>query len=140
MTDDVVYFELNNWFAGDDYPAEEPFISWMGNDLRLYFCNDDQMKAEKLCVKRDTLDMSANFCITAPRSWVEEHCPKLLTDYKQFVSEPEYEGDIPTSKNGYRFLEYCPENFGITWASGSESFWDNDCDDDEDDDDNAEWD
>ena len=26
---DIVYFELNNWFAGRDYPDAEPFLSWM---------------------------------------------------------------------------------------------------------------
>ena len=27
--DKVIYFELNNWMSGDDYPDAEPFISWM---------------------------------------------------------------------------------------------------------------
>ena len=26
---EVVYFELNNWFSGRDYPDAEPFLSWM---------------------------------------------------------------------------------------------------------------
>lgn len=30
---EVIYFELNNWFSGEHYPAEEPFTTWIGNDL-----------------------------------------------------------------------------------------------------------
>lgn len=26
---DIVYFEVNNWIQGRDYPDEEPFLSWM---------------------------------------------------------------------------------------------------------------
>jgi hypothetical protein len=25
----VVYFQLNNWMPGDDYPDVEPFNSWL---------------------------------------------------------------------------------------------------------------
>lgn len=42
--DDIICFELNNWFAGKDYPADEPFLSWMGNDLRLRFMDDDWVR------------------------------------------------------------------------------------------------
>lgn len=37
---DIVYFELNNWFRGRDYPNDEPFVSWMSNDLQLKFNNE----------------------------------------------------------------------------------------------------
>jgi hypothetical protein len=130
---EVVYFELNNWFAGQDYPDEEPFLSWMRNDLNQFFRDDDKMKKQKLCVKYDMLDMSQNFCITAPRSWVEENCPKLLTEFKKFVVVPEDVEDIPESKHGYRFLEYCEENFGVTYAKYPEAYWDDEDDEDDDD-------
>jgi hypothetical protein len=48
--EDVVYFELNNWFAGQDYPDCEPFLTWMGNDLQLRFRDEDWVKENKLCV------------------------------------------------------------------------------------------
>ena len=35
--EEVVYFEFNNWTPGEHYPFEEPFITWMGNDLDLSF-------------------------------------------------------------------------------------------------------
>lgn len=61
MKTDVVYFELNNWFADRDSPASEPFMSWMKND------------------------MSRNFLITASRVWAESECPELLSKYKEFL-------------------------------------------------------
>lgn len=29
MLDNIIYFEMNNWFAGRDYPDCEPFLTWM---------------------------------------------------------------------------------------------------------------
>ena len=34
IEEDVIHFQLNNWSLGKDYPDEEPFISWMGNNLK----------------------------------------------------------------------------------------------------------
>ena len=31
---EIVYFELNNWFSGRDYPNEEPFTTWCDDDLK----------------------------------------------------------------------------------------------------------
>ena len=39
--DKIIYFELNNWFCGSDYPNDEPFVSWMSNDLQLRLENED---------------------------------------------------------------------------------------------------
>lgn len=33
MNDIIYYFELNNWFPGRDYPDDEPFISWMNEEI-----------------------------------------------------------------------------------------------------------
>ena len=113
--DEVVYFELNNWFCGEDYPADEPFITWMDMWIDA-FCNKMWVEHNKLCVVMFPVDMSVNFLITAPKKWVEVRCPKLLTEHKRFLRypDPDEEGivysrlytDIP-------FLEYKPENFGI---------------------------
>ena len=32
--EEVVYFEVNNWFSGRDFPDCEPFLTWMR-----YKCN-----------------------------------------------------------------------------------------------------
>jgi len=111
----IIYFELNNWSPGKDYPAEEPFITWMGNDLRLKFNNENWVKENKLCVVAGLVDMSINFCITATKDWVEENCPKLLTDYQDFQRYPDKWGDI-MGRFGHDFLEYSQENFGITFV------------------------
>ena len=46
--EDIVYFELNNWFSGRDFPSDEPFISWMSNDLKIPFRNENWVKEIKL--------------------------------------------------------------------------------------------
>ena len=104
--DDVIYFELNNWFAGKDYPAAEPFLSWMGNDLRLRFMDDDWVRENKLCVVAHHVDMSVNFCITATKEWVERNCPKLLTKYTEFVRKYDPESEEAYGRFGTHFLEY----------------------------------
>lgn len=107
-----VYFELNNWFPGDHYPDEEPFTKWIGNDLNIYFNNENWVKENKLCVVRSIIDMSMNFCITATKEWVEKNCPKLLTKHIKFLRYPDEDGDVYGQFDN-KFLEYSEENFGI---------------------------
>ena len=135
---DVVYFELNNWFAGEDYPNAEPFISWVRD---LCFSDNKWCKENKLVVSAGLIDMSANWCIVAPKEWVKQNCPDLLSDkedtykinkikivngeeqkktvecrapFKKFLRFPDSEedGDV-YGRFGWRFLEYTPENFGV---------------------------
>ncbi len=134
---EIVYFELNNWFSGRDYPNEEPFTTWCGNDLDLYFSNEDFVKENKLCVVETLVDMSVNWCITAPRAWVEKNCPKLLSNgftsttfitqgpggekeaeeifpYCQYLKFPDEDGDV-YGQFGTKFKEYSEENIGVTY-------------------------
>jgi hypothetical protein len=111
---DLVCFELNNWFAGRDYPDAEPFVSWLGNDLKLKFLNDDWVRKNKLCVSVNNIDMSVQFRIVAPRKWVEDNCPELLTKYKKFiVTENEY-GDF-IDRFCISFPDYENYNIGVHW-------------------------
>ncbi len=110
---EVVYFELNNWMRGKHYPDDEPFISWIGNDLSIRFNSDEWVEDNKLCVVRSIIDMSVNFCITATKEWVEHNCPKLLTEYRNFLRFPDKDGYV-YGKFGHEFLEYSKENIGIT--------------------------
>lgn len=136
--EDVVYFELNNWFSGRDYPNEEPFITWCGDDCNLYFSNEAWVKANKLCVVESLVDMSVNWCITAQREWVEKNCPKLLSDesiyvevlrptpsressiqtiaypYKSFIRIPDEDGDV-YGRFGTLFKEWSEDNIGIEY-------------------------
>ena len=109
---DIIYFELNNWFCGRDYPNDEPFKSWMSDDLHIKFNNEDWVKENKLCVVKIFVDMSCNFCITATREWVEKNCPKLLSEYKQFLRLPDEFGDVE-GRFGTTFLDYCEANIGL---------------------------
>ena len=148
--DEIVYFELNNWFAGRDYPNAEPFLTWMSDDLKLRFSNEDFVKENQLCVVQSWVDMSTNYCISAPKSWVLQNCPDLLTDKtysyvitsssKDGTKKTEYtepfskflrtseDGEPPVGMFGCPFNEWSPENIGI-------QFWDYDgqkwCDFDE---------
>lgn len=160
MKDEVVYFELDNWFCGRDYPNAEPFISWMGNDYNLRFRNEEWCKQNKLCVKAGLIDMSVCFCIAAPRKWVEENCPDLLTDkecgtdiitrsfdkdqgkwvetkhyeskkFSDFVCQPDEDGDVEGRISWWSFPEYCEENFGVEWYE-EEPDYDEDDEEDED--------
>ena len=114
--EDIVYFELNNWFSGRDFPSDEPFISWMSNDLKIPFRNENWVKENKLCVVASIVDMSQNFCITATKEWVEQNCPSLLTnpENEKFLMHPDEYGDVE-GKFGPYFLEYEEYNIGITW-------------------------
>jgi hypothetical protein len=150
--EEIIYFEVDNWFSGRDYPPIEPFISWMGNDLHLTLADDAWAKENKICVKAKMVDMSVAFCVTAPRSWVEKVCPELLSD-KEYTYDIIYSGSIrkthkekfsnflrhPKSNGivygrvggGWEFLEYKEENFGVTWEPDEDDYEDENEEDDE---------
>lgn len=89
---DVIYFSVNNWFCGRDYPNTPNFRKWLGDDLKQSFMSDEWCKKNKLCVYQGAIDMSCNYTVSAPREWVEKNCPELLTDkeytYKTQVGKP----------------------------------------------------
>lgn len=122
---DIVYFELNNWFSGRDYPNAEPFLSWMKDDLNQKFRDEEWIKENKLVVIESLVDMSMNFCITATKEWVEENCHELLSTYKNFVRKPEDDEDVPYGRFGCPFLEYKEENIGYHYAEEVEcnGYW-----------------
>ena len=142
--EEIIYFELDNWFCGRDYPNAEPFISWMGKDYGFCFGNDEWCKENKLCVEIGPIDMSTCICISAPKSWVEANCPKLLTDeecgdttfvshwnaetqkmeseeryvpckYSKFICKPDEDGYVRGRISNWPFREYKEENFGVHW-------------------------
>ena len=77
---DVIYFSVNNWMGGTNYPPTENFKKWLRDDLNQSFRNDKWCKENKLCVYYGTVDMSTNYTVSASREWVEKNCPELLTD------------------------------------------------------------
>ena len=116
---DVVYFSVNNWFCGRDYPNTPNFRKWLGDDLNQNFRNDKWCKENKLCVYYGVVDMSQNYTISAPREWVEKNCPELLTEkeytyitrigrYIKGKDEPVYE-EVEHKKK-YSDFVYVPED------------------------------
>lgn len=98
-----------------DLPDAEPFVSWMVNDFKQKFRDEDWVKENRLVVVESLVDMSLNYCITATREWVELNCPELLTKYTQFIICSE-EDDLPEGKWGCPFLEYDENNIGCHYA------------------------
>ena len=85
---DIICFEVNNWTPGEDFPTEEPFLSWMADDLNLQFHDNAWVKEQKICVLEAVVDMSISFLVTAPKKWVEENCPCLLKEeWRKFIIE-----------------------------------------------------
>ena len=111
--ENIVHFELNNWFAGRDYPDAEPFLSWMRDDLNVKFRDDDWAKENNLSIVACFVDMSQNFCVTASHKWVMENCPELLTKYRQFLRFPEEGDEDIYGQFDHRFAEY--GDFGVHW-------------------------
>ena len=123
MNEEVIYFSVNNWFCGIDYPPTKNFKKWMGDDLNQQFTDNEWCKENKLCVYWGVIDISQNYTIAAPRSWVENNCPELLTDeYSDFVDTPDENGNV-TARFGWPYLEYKEENFGCHWYDDEEE-WD----------------
>ena len=113
---DFVYFELNNWTPGIDYPGTDRFDELMGDDSHLYFADDEEwVKENKLCVVMHFVDQSVNVCAAATREWVEDNCPELLTEFTQFLREPDDDGHV-YGRWGVRFLEYSESNIGIHYV------------------------
>ena len=113
---DIIYFELNNWSCGRDYPDAEPYISWMGNDLNINFRSEKWTKENKLVVVASVVDMSSNFCISAKRDWVEKNCPSLLNEFKEFQRFPDEGSDRVFGRFDCPFLPYEEENIGSHFA------------------------
>lgn len=115
--EEIIYFEVDHWAAGEDYPNEEPFLTWMDDyNLDKYLRNEVFIKEHKLCVKTFPIDMSINFMVTAPKSFVEKMCPTLLTnpDNAKFICHIEQNEDTPESRYIRKeyFLPYTKENIG----------------------------
>lgn len=143
---EIVYFSVNNWFCGRDFPNDRIFIDWIGKAI---FQNDDWAKKNKLCIRWGYYDMSINYCITATKDWVEKNCPELLTNneyeyklcegfegkvvtyknkYSNFVFHPDENGEVEDNFN-WPFLEYNEENIGSHYY---EHHYDEDCDEEDD--------
>ncbi len=103
--EDILYIELGNWFIGVDYPDSEPFRNWIRKNR---FKDTDWVKENKLVVAVYHIEMEAEqYCITAPRSFVEQKCPDLLGRYSSFLRKS------PFGKWNLPFENYDSDNIGV---------------------------
>lgn len=118
--EEIVYIELNDWFEGRDYPACEPFKSWFRtkptSEVKYplpKFRDEKWLIENQLVCVEGSIDMSLNYCITAPKSWVESTIPMILTEYKQFLRYPDEDQNPPFGRFDCPFLPYTKENIGL---------------------------
>lgn len=65
-----------------------------------------------LCVVVENIDMSSEFCISAPKSWVDKHCPTLFTKYASHIIDPSTHTDNKGTirgRYGTPFIKYNPK-------------------------------
>ena len=142
MKEDVIYFSVNNWFAGRDYPNTPTFREWMKDDLNLKLRDDNWAKENKLCIYYGVIDMSQNFTVSAPKEWVEKNCPEIIGSKFEYVPSCLIDGILMPESDRYDmpFKEYNEENFGSTYYETN--YWDDDEEDLEDEEENEndeEW-
>ncbi len=108
---DIIYFSVNNWSCGKDYPNTKKFKEWLGDDLNLSFNSDSWAKENKLCIYSGCIDMSTNFTVSAPKEWVLDNCPEIIDSEFQYLPEPGE--DMPDcDRFDMPFREYTEDNFG----------------------------
>lgn len=91
---ELIKFTLNHWNAGSGYPDCEPYLTWMSDDhIAEYFGNDTWCKENKLAVVLGLVDMSYDFCVIAPKEWVEKNCPEIIGS--------KFECSLDTKVNGW---------------------------------------
>lgn len=130
--EEIIYFEINNWFVRRDYPDTPFFISALKNDLKQKFLNEKWIKENKLCVLHTVVDLSHNYCVTATKSWVENKCPELLTEkYNNFLRYPEEDCELPDANLAGYFLVYKEENIGLFHHIEEYDYGDDEDDDEE---------
>ena len=114
INDSIIHFELNDWIIDESYPDCEPINTWIDDNK---FCNKTWVNENKLVVTAGVIDMSINWLISAPKSWVERKCPILLsTTCSKFLRKPDKFGKV-MGNFGWIFPEYNSNNIGIHYVS-----------------------
>ena len=145
--EDIIYFSFNNWFSGRDYPIGDKYEELIESHK---FSDKNWVKENKLVVVTGNIDMSVNWCIAAPKKWVEENLPELLTNeeynydiithykgentvttYTKKYSDFVYPGTPWECKYGMPFKEYDEEAVGVHYVEEDEWEWNDDEEDEE---------
>ena len=72
----------------------------------------------KIIVVETIIDMSLNYCVTAPKEWVEKNCPCILNS--KFIRKPDKNNEV-FGRFGCPFKPYTKENLGY-WFAGWDEF------------------
>ena len=126
--EEILYIEIDDWFPDNDYPRIDVIEKWLdAYNLDTYLRNDEWAKSNKLCIKWFFIDMSVNFMITAPLSFVKAVIPDILKEENsKFVAYPTEDGKPPRSRyfTNEWFFEYKEENFGsFGYPDGDDNYF-----------------
>ena len=119
MNEEIYYINLNEWDY-NGHPNSDPFHDWMDDTkLDTYLRNEQFAKDNKICVRWFIIDMSVQFCITAPKSFVDKLCPCLWEEENKKFIKPasDFPDDEPPEswlygEYGEYFLPYTDEYIG----------------------------
>lgn len=123
--EEILYIELNNWQEDVDFPKNDKFNKWI-DETNCQFEDDKWAKDNNLCICFYFYDMSKNYLISAPKSWVIENCPEILNKYSKFLRYSNEDGDIYVKNRqseNTKFLPYSVENFGSTYIVDDNDMW-----------------
>lgn len=119
---DAIYFSVNNWDE-TGAPDSTSFNEWLlDSNLSKYFGNKEWIAKNDLIVVEMGVDMSVSFIVSAPKDWVEKHCPEIIGS--EFDCTQKYiDGSLEIKElDGKRYyldpiwwapiIEYVPDNIG----------------------------
>lgn len=115
--EEIIYISINNWFSERDYPEIEPIETWLSyseeddwDNVFRYLDDKKFVEENKICVAFTIIDMSFDYGITAPKSWVDKNIPEIY-NYPKFLMKPDENGEI-RGRYSTKFLNYDEENIG----------------------------
>ena len=107
----LVYFTVDNWSPGVDYPRCDNFENLYREDLDAFaFIDNEYCKENKLAVYCTTLDMSIAFTVVAPIGWCVKNSPEIIGSYWDETAKPG-KNNWKESIYGLPYPEYKEKNF-----------------------------
>lgn len=120
---DTVYFSINNWFGGCNYPITNQMIEWLRPGYEsMIFSNEEWDKKNKLIVCFNDYDMSDSYAVTASLAWVKRFFPEILGSVYEIISP---DGSPPRAKRPFWKFKSPKEEAGLYSCNGSFLRYDN---------------
>lgn len=90
--EELIYISVNHWACGDTYPDIEPLATWLDDDnIDKYLMSPGWVKEQGISVLITLVDMSFNFNIIAPKSWVDKIIPDIYK-FPKFIMQKDEDG------------------------------------------------